>query len=102
MRNSKLWIVTFVLAMALGIGLSLVVPQKAYAIMCDSYPGGTNWTSIPCHCGDNPEQGVIVERWLGYWNDGSYCGYYTYCSLCPPRNKKGPYPYEQPPDPELP
>ena len=98
MSKSKLWIVTFVLAVALGVGVSLVVPQKAYAIMCDQYPGGSHWTNTPCTCPNHAELGVIVETWLGYWSDGSYCGYYTYCSLCPPHNRKGPYPYNPPGD----
>lgn len=102
MRNSKLWITTFVLAMALGIVMPLLAPQEAQALYCPCGGPGIQVTSEPCQCSDG-DWGVRVIAWEGYMDDCSTrCGIFSYCSACPPRIRKGPVPMEEPVDPENP
>ncbi len=97
MKKFVVALATFAFALSLGIGMTLVTATDAEALWCYHYQSGYNFTSTPCTCDSGPD-GVIVERWMGYNQDGSYCGFYTYCSACPPHHKKGPYPHEEPPD----
>ncbi|MEZ5359626.1 MAG: hypothetical protein R3F48_12475 [Candidatus Zixiibacteriota bacterium] len=97
MKKSIVVMATFVFAFSVGLGISLVSHGEAQALWCYYYSSGYNFTSIPCSCPSGPD-GVIVEHWVGYNQDWTYCGYYTYCSTCPPKSSKYPIPYEQPPD----
>ena len=98
MRKSKLLITSFLLALTLGMGIALMTPQDAEALWCPVFAPGSNWTDIPCYCERVDLWGVRVEVWRGYWEDGSICGYYTYCSVCPPKTTHYPIPYNPPGD----
>lgn len=94
MCNKKLWITTFTLAVALGLGIALVLPEQATAIYCPYSLPGMNNTGVTCECGG--EYGTWIEYWQGRNLDWTYCGYVKFCSTCPPHGIKGPFPYNPP------
>jgi hypothetical protein len=96
MKRIGLYAASFAVALLLGAGLAILSPGAANALWCYEYNAGINFTNIPCVC--NGLQGVVVERWQGYNADGSLCGFWTYCSVCPPRGSGKYIPYNPPGD----
>ncbi|MCK5126274.1 MAG: hypothetical protein KAR42_08450 [candidate division Zixibacteria bacterium] len=97
MRKFVVALATFAFALSLGVGITLVTPNDAQALWCPVYQPTYVFTSTPCVCPRGPD-GVIVQYWRGYFEDGSKCGYYTYCSTCPPKWMDWPIPHEEPID----
>ena len=98
MKNIKTFGLLLVFAILLGVGASIMIPQDAQAIMCYRYEFGMRDTGRTCYC--NERTGHVIERWSGYWSDGSKCGLWTYCSVCPPKRGQYPYPHMEVPDGE--
>ena len=94
MKRIGLVAASIAVALLLGMGLAILSPGTASALWCYEYNAGINITNVPCVC--NGLQGVVIEKWQGYNSDGSYCGYWTYCSVCPPKGSGKYIPYQYP------
>jgi len=90
MRKLTFIVSVFALAVLIGAGFALVSTDSATACGCP-FPDFHQEIGGICLC-PSGVMGNYITRCLGYWEDGSECCCYTYCSACPPSHVKGPYP----------
>ncbi|NMC44025.1 MAG: hypothetical protein GYA46_08910 [candidate division Zixibacteria bacterium] len=101
MKRCLLWSSVFGLAVVIGVGAAVVTYEPAVAFSCEIYNCATyaphsTISDDPCTC-PSGATGVVGTRWCGYDAGGGHCGFwYNFCTACPPRGEKGPWPYYDP------